>query len=194
MEVAQELVRWGANVDVPDDVREIGRGIEPLPLTTASPVRFSSFFCFVTAHTFVFLQEGVTVRQLAEEETVLAPLLELIRQVPGSFLFWAGPAATIEAHTISFGILPYLSLFTISPAWQSQNGDEDDVEARLAHLRGRLHVVQQQRDTAQREAEELRGRAQRAELALAKESRQRKELAQRVADLEAQLRQYGAAT
>lgn len=59
----------------------------------------------------------------------------------------------------------------------------------MAHLRAKLHVALQQRDSAQREVEELRSRAQRAELALAKETRQRKDLLRRVAELETRVKE-----
>ena len=58
------------------------------------------------------------------------------------------------------------------------------MQSYIAGLRSQLSAVMQQRDEAQQASEALRVRAQRAELALAREIRATRTLAQRVKTLE----------
>jgi chromosome segregation ATPase len=66
------------------------------------------------------------------------------------------------------------------------------MQSYIAALRSQINAVLQQRDQAQKDAEMLRVRAQRAELALARELRKTRGLSQRVQTLEEALTAHGA--
>lgn len=68
----------------------------------------------------------------------------------------------------------------------STDVSHSDMEALIASLQRKLDAAERARDAAEHDATQLRERAQRAELAWARESRATQALVKRVAELEAE--------